>query len=46
MVGKEEGGAIGVQGSVTNGVTDVVWHQILRRDKTKKGKNTVVHTST
>ena len=46
MVGKGGGGAIGVKVCVTNGATNVLWYKILRKFKTKKGQNTVVHTST
>ena len=46
MLSNWEGGAIGVQGCVTNGVANVLLHKILRRVKTKNGQNTVVHTST
>ena len=46
MVGNGEGGDIIVQGGVTNGVANVLWHNIIRRDKTKKCQNNVVHTST
>ena len=41
---KGVGCATGVQGGVTNGVGNVLWHKILRKVKTRKGKNTVVHT--
>ena len=33
------------QGDVTNDVSNVSWYEILRRVKTKKAQNTVVHTS-
>ena len=46
MVGKWEVGSIGVQAGVTNGVADVKPIKIIRRFQTKKGQNTVVHTST
>ena len=46
MVSKGESGAIGVQGSITNGVANVVWHKMYIRAKTKKVQNTVLHTST
>ena len=46
MVGKGGGGAIGVKVCVTNGATNVLWYKILRKFKTKKGQNTIVHTST
>ena len=46
MVVKVEGGAIVVQGVVTNGFANVLWHKIPIRVKQKKGQNTVMHTST
>ena len=46
MIGNGEGVAVGVQGGVTNGVANVLWNKILRRVKTKMGKNTVVKNST
>ena len=45
MVGKFECSSIGVQVGVTNGVTNVLRHKILRRFQTKKWSNTVVYTS-
>ena len=44
IVDKGEGGAIRVQGDVTNSVNNVLWHKIIRRVKTKKGQNTEVQT--
>ena len=38
--------AIGVQGGVTNGVANVLYHKIMRRVKTKKDQNTELHTLT
>ena len=46
VVVKGVGGNIGVQLGVTNDVANMLWHKILRRVTTKKGQNTVVHTST
>ena len=46
MVGMGEGSAIGFQLVVTNGVTNLLWNKIIRRVQTKKGQNTVFHTST
>ena len=40
MVGGVSGGAIGVWGGVTGGVSNVLWNKISGRVKTKKVQNT------
>ena len=46
MVDNGKGGDILVQGCVTNDAANVLRNKVFRRVKTKKGQNTVVHTST
>ena len=43
MVGKGRGGAIEVQVGVSDGVAHVLQHKIIRRVKTKRFQNNVLH---
>ena len=46
MVSKREDGVFIIKDGVTDGVANMLQNKIIIRVKTKKGQNTLVHTST